>query len=799
MVREKIIDSFFKRKNRDNEEVESLRHTSATNSHINVESVDKDEQRIEPSSVQLAQPPPCKAPRIEQERINIDIDTLIRDPGKRPLIWNYCVNQQDEIRRAYIKLGPYQILMDMYPLSGQEDRPRRFQAHWYKAFHWLEYSPEEDAVFCFPCYLFSKKLSPFTTKGFRNWKKVNNGKDCAFLNHMGKSPNSSHNVALRCYEDFKNHSCHIENVLSKLTEQQILSNRLRLKTTIDAVRWLTFQACPFRGHDESLTSRNRGNFLEMIKILADYNKDVKEVQKEIREEIGNSKFCLLVDEARDESKKEQMAVVIRFVDKSGYVKERFLDIVHVDDTTSSTLKQGICSILSRHNLDIQNVRGQGYDGASNMRGGLNDLQALILQECPYAYYVHCLAHQLQLVLVASSKEVAEVHTFFQTLNKIVNVVCSSCKRNDELQTAYENEIIHLVENNEIETGRGANQTGTLQRPAYTRWSSHFNSICSLLRMYNATILVLEDYAVKGSSSAQRGDAKYCFKAVMSFEFAFILHVMKEIMGITDKLCQALQKKSQDILNAMCLVSSTKALIQKLRDLGWDSVLENVKAFCNIRAISIPDMSGSFADLIRSRRQEDAVTVEHHYRVDLFNAIIDFQLNELNSRFSEQATELITLSTSLNPKNAFKSFNARDICSLVEKFYPSDFSIQERIQLEYELQHYEFEVLKDVNFQNLSTIGDFCQKLVETSKSNSYPLIDRVLRLVLTLPVSTATTERAFSAMKIIKTRLRSKMGDDFLKSYMIVYIEDEIAEKFTSDMIVDEFDNVKPRRLDHKK
>ncbi|CAJ2674961.1 unnamed protein product [Trifolium pratense] len=59
MVREKTIDSFFKRKNREN-----------------VESVDKDEQRIEPSSVQLAQPPPCKAPRIEQERINIDIDYI---------------------------------------------------------------------------------------------------------------------------------------------------------------------------------------------------------------------------------------------------------------------------------------------------------------------------------------------------------------------------------------------------------------------------------------------------------------------------------------------------------------------------------------------------------------------------------------------------------------------------------------------------------------------------------------------------------------------------------------------------
>jgi len=80
--------------------------------------------------------------------------------------------------------------------------------------------------------------------------------------------------------------------------------------------------------------------------------------------------------------------------------------------------------------------------------------------------------------------------------------------------------------------------------------------------------------------------------------------MKEIMGITDRLCQALQQKSQDILNAMCLVSSTKALIQNFRDFGWNSLLEKVKIFCNIRLIQIPDMSSSFSDLIRSRRQQD---------------------------------------------------------------------------------------------------------------------------------------------------------------------------------------------------
>ena len=65
-------------------------------------------------------------------------------------------------------------------------------------------------------------------------------------------------------------------------------------------------------------------------------------------------------------------------------------------------------------------------------------------------------------------------------------------------------------------------------------------------------------------------------------------------------------------------------------------------------------------------------------------------------------------------------------------------------------------------------------------------IDRLIRLVLTLPVFTATTERAFSDMKLLKTRLRNKMEDDFLRDCMIIYIEREIAMKFTTDSIIDD-------------
>jgi hypothetical protein len=66
--------------------------------------------------------------------------------------------------------------------------------------------------------------------------------------------------------------------------------------------------------------------------------------------------------------------------------------VHVSDTTSSTLKKEICDVPTRYNLHILNMRGQGYDGAINMLGAWNGLQALFLRDCPYAYYVYCFAH-----------------------------------------------------------------------------------------------------------------------------------------------------------------------------------------------------------------------------------------------------------------------------------------------------------------------------------------------------------------------------------------------------------------------
>ena len=71
-----------------------------------------------------------------------------------------------------------------------------------------------------------------------------------------------------------------------------------------------------------------------------------------------------------------MAIVLRFVNRNGFIQERFFDVVHVLDTTTSTVKREIVNVLSRYDLSIQNIRGQGYDGASNMHGEWTGLQAL---------------------------------------------------------------------------------------------------------------------------------------------------------------------------------------------------------------------------------------------------------------------------------------------------------------------------------------------------------------------------------------------------------------------------------------
>ncbi|XP_010484985.1 PREDICTED: uncharacterized protein LOC104763292 [Camelina sativa] len=358
------------------------------------------------------------------------------------------------------------------------------------------------------------------------------------------------------------------------------------------------QGLPFRGHDESEKSANRGNFVELFKYTADQNE--VEVVKSIIEEIDHDVFALLVDESADVSDKEQMAVVFRFVDKSGIVKERFLSITHVSETSATSLKSAIDNLFAKYGLSIKKLRGQGYDGA----------------------------------------------------------VGASCKRKDMIRESHRKKIQEEINNGERSTGTGFNQEISLQRPGNTRWSSHYRTLVRL--------------------------------------------------------------------------------------------------------------------------------------IELFSSIIELQ--EFNNRFNEVNTELLICVASLSPIDAFSEFDHSKLLTL-SKFYPDDFSSGEFISLEQELSIYIDNVRNDDIFSNLKNLGDLARLLVETRKHMSYPLVYKLLKLVLILPVATTTVERCFSAMKFIKTHRRNRIGDEFLNGCLVCFIEKDVFNTITNETVIKRFQNMKNHRM----
>ena len=273
--------------------------------------------------------------------------------------------------------------------------------------------------------------------------------------------------------------------------------------------------------------------------------------------LGDAPFSVLIDESRDISTNEQMVVVLRFVDKKGHVVKHLLGFERVTNTSALSLKAVIEDLFARHGLSLSRLRKQGYDGASNMRSEFNGLKTLILKENEYAYYVHCFSHQLQLALVAVANNHIQIATLFNLVANIVNVVGASCKQRDVLREKQVTRVIELIDNEELSSGRGLNQDTNLTRAYDTHWGSHYYYLIILIDMFSSVVDVLDMALEDGINVEQRGETNVLLDLLQSFEFVFNLHLMKSILGITNELSRALQRKDQDIVNAMTFVQASK--------------------------------------------------------------------------------------------------------------------------------------------------------------------------------------------------------------------------------------------------
>ncbi|KAG4996810.1 hypothetical protein JHK85_028249 [Glycine max] len=339
----------------------------------------------------------------------------------------------------------------------------------------LQRGPCQPTQHNFPQRKIGISLRRFSSSWFKEFRRL--------LSHVG-GPNNAHEIALKKCQGLMNQNQHIEIAISKQSEQV----------------WELYR--------RSLTTSDIVNVVAL------------ETTNAIITNLGNEHFVIIVDEAHDISNKEQMAIALHYVNKSGSIVECFLGIVHVKDTTT-----------------FISIYGQGYDGASNMQGEFSSLKSLILKENPSTFYVHCFAHQLQLTLVAFAK------------NHVQNVVGGSCKRHDML---CEKQIVNVrkaLRKGETSSRQGLNQETSLKHVVDTRWGSHYATL-----VYSAIVDVLEIIKDDGSNVDQRVETNGLLHLIKDFDFAFILHLMKNVLGISNELSHALQRKDQGIINVMNLAS-----------------------------------------------------------------------------------------------------------------------------------------------------------------------------------------------------------------------------------------------------
>ena len=113
-------------------------------------------------------------------------------------------------------------------------------------------------------------------------------------------------------------------------------------------------------------------------------------------------FSVMMDEASDLSHKEQVSVVVRYVNKDYIIQERLVNIKSTNSTDAETLFQILLTSLSKVGLTPDKLVGQCYDGASNMCGINAGVEAKVKAVQPKAINCHCYAHCVNLVIMEAT-------------------------------------------------------------------------------------------------------------------------------------------------------------------------------------------------------------------------------------------------------------------------------------------------------------------------------------------------------------------------------------------------------------
>lgn len=519
-----------------------------------------------------------------------------------------------------------------YPEQTEGGQKRKFQPKWRKEYPWLSYSQQQNGVYCLRCVLFSGSdsrgkhpvaLGSLVTRPLNKYKKALE----IFKKH---SANEYHKMAMLKSTNFRNiYECPDKavNILMETKKLNIMkSNRERLIPIVKTIMLCGRENIPLRGHrddGELSDERSQGKFRALLQFRIDAGDSLlqkhldtaprnatylsKTTQNQliecchtliIRKIINKVKeakyYAILCDETTDASGIEQLSMCIRYLDvQKSTIHEEFICFLSATDLSGAALSEQILQALNRLGLQIEDLRGQGYDGGANMSGKFNGVQARLKQLQPLAVYMHCAAHKLNLAIVKACS-LSSVRNMMGVVSNITNFVRESAKR------------LEIMKRSILEKHPEAKRV-KLKSLSDTRWLERHDALLQFKELFDCVTEFLQEMDRISPSSKSAS----LLLSVLRFDFVLPLMVTTSVFEITVSLSRQLQAVALDLHRCYEMIEKVIATLEMYRETKYEEIFQ--EACLIAERLDIPVQAPRTAKRSTHRSNIDAPDVKEYYR------------------------------------------------------------------------------------------------------------------------------------------------------------------------------------------
>ncbi len=525
-------------------------------------------------------------------------------------------------------------------------------------------------------------------------------------------------------------------------------------------------------------------------LVADIRADVKQA----------GWWSLAGDSSRDISKAEQVVTTVRYV-KNGQIEERIIDIRRIKQQYACDYAVAIIGATSDL-AEIATLTGVSFDGASSMAGkyGGAHLQIRALLGAS-AFFTWCHAHRLQLVVLDSKDEVPQISDVFNTLRSLWVYTHASYQR-----------LASFRENLALMADLIDGFRRDLIEPSDTRWLSAFAAIAVVVAELPAILPYFRRLTLEGELETQALLTRF-----ESPVFIACLYLLYDVLELFNTLCLILQSKAINVFVVQQKIDTCRGGLFVLayspgnsgkKYVQWVDVCSNLLGKV-VQAESFQHFHEKYAHpfLLRILKEFD----ERFPASSFFRSLAIFDTRNLPTTTKELTeygnTELKSILSKLSKGRSvtYRKFDVDEAASSpIKTVYKKTFveHTGEGLPL---LQNFssamrksflnEWALLKGV-FASSDRKGVSWDAFFKHAEVEDMPHLRGLFHLLLSIPLTSVTCERGFSLMKIIKTRLRSRMTDPTLCSHLL--IADYPMSELPADLVektIDAFVSMKNRML----